>query len=499
MTIDSLIVPDLTRVGSLPDVDLLALQASISKARRRWDAAAATVSAEVARRSARELGSSGLAQRAGARTPEILIQQVTGVTHAEARTLTRVGAVLDGQSPWLGSVATAVTAGSLSLAAAEAIAMGLGAPSPTVAPDDLSDAASRLVEAAPALVPEALAAEARAARDDLDAAGVGDREVARREQRFVRLIPQADGMTRIIGLLDPESAAVVVAAVDAVTSPRRGGPRFIDPADVQRAEELLDDSRTIEQITADALVDMVRVATRADAHTLFGDRTPAVRIHVRLTDLEGRDTVSRGARGSGAGSRGSRAARGGAASGRGGSGLECGVNGGLEAELSGRGRGSDGGNNGGEDTRIPGYERGVGRIEGQTASISIESVERHMCDTGFLPILFDHDKPIDVGRNERLFTYRQRAALASQFGGCAWPGCDRPPSWCEAHHITGWDDRGPTDLDNGILLCAHHHRLLHNNRWQIRVISGSYLLVPPPDVDPSCTPRPMRSRGRPPR
>ncbi len=70
--------------------------------------------------------------------------------------------------------------------------------------------------------------------------GCGRRSASR--QRFLHLTPQADGMTRLSGLLDPESAAVVGAAFDAATSPRRGGPRFVDPeARRRRADELVAD------------------------------------------------------------------------------------------------------------------------------------------------------------------------------------------------------------------------------------------------------------------
>jgi hypothetical protein len=84
------------------------------------------------------------------------------------------------------------------------------------------------------------------------------------------------------------------------------------------------------------------------------------------------------------------------------------------------------------------------------------------------------------------------------WGGCAAPGCDRPPSWCEAHHIVFWArDGGKTDLDDGILLCRHHHLLFHNNGWEIRRDDlRRYWLVPPGDVDPARKPRELVSKSR---
>lgn len=434
MTIATVIVPDHTHLTALPDADLLALQAEIAASQRRLGAAAAAVSGELMRRSAPELGDDGLARRLGARTPEKLVQQVTGVSHGEARTLVRVGEILGGSSPWLSSVARAVTEGDLSLASAHGIIAGLGAPSASVAADDLADAADRLVDAASTCTPESLAAAARAVRDELDLSGVADRETALREKRFLRLIPEPDGMTRLIGRLDPESAAIVVAAIDRVTAPRRGGPRFVDPREVARAERLVDDSRTTEQIAADALVDMVRLAGAADEGRLFGVRAPELTVHVALGDLE-----------------------------------------------SGRGSAT---------------------IDGQTARVSVATARRFVCASGVLPILFDGSRPVDVGRSQRLFTAAQRAALVARDGGCVFPGCDRPPSWCEAHHIDHWQrDGGRTAVDVGVLLCRHHHLLVHNAGWEIRRrdvggADGSHevVLIPPPSIDPRQRPRELQRR-----
>ena len=56
---------------------------------------------------------------------------------------------------------------------------------------------------------------------------------------------------------------------------------------------------------------------------------------------------------------------------------------------------------------------------------------------------------LDVGRAQRRFTLRQRRALVIRDGGCVFPGCDRKPKWCDAHHLQPWEDDGPTDLANG--------------------------------------------------
>jgi hypothetical protein len=52
---------------------------------------------------------------------------------------------------------------------------------------------------------------------------------------------------------------------------------------------------------------------------------------------------------------------------------------------------------------------------------------------------------------------------------CAFPGCDRPPLMCHAHHITHWISGGETKLSNLVLLCGHHHRTVHHTPWEVRI------------------------------
>ena len=73
--------------------------------------------------------------------------------------------------------------------------------------------------------------------------------------------------------------------------------------------------------------------------------------------------------------------------------------------------------------------------------------------------------------------------MATTWGECADPNCSAPPSWCEAHHIQHWKrDHGKTNVEDGILLCRHHHLLYHNNHWEIVREGTRYWLVPPVDI-----------------
>ncbi|MFF1574330.1 HNH endonuclease [Leifsonia sp. NPDC058292] len=97
---------------------------------------------------------------------------------------------------------------------------------------------------------------------------------------------------------------------------------------------------------------------------------------------------------------------------------------------------------------------------------------------------------LDLGRSRRLFTSKQKLALAERDGGCAWAGCPHPPSYTEAHHIRWWDKQhGPTDLNNGILLCSNHHHRVHDDGWDIQVRGHVPWFIPPSHIDHHRRPR----------
>ena len=185
-------------VSILSDSDLLRIQRELSDLARGLGASAAVVAGEIGHRSRRELGYAGLAQREGFRTPEALIRHETGSTARNASALVQVGTMardssdveaLSSAEPWFREVGAAVAAGNLSVDAARAIRIGLGVPSEragAVTPDDLVSAAHFLVIEAAHVDADELLRRARSARDDLDEAGIADRERAAFEERSVR-------------------------------------------------------------------------------------------------------------------------------------------------------------------------------------------------------------------------------------------------------------------------------------------------------------------------
>src|SRR5438552_8896741 len=61
----------------------------------------------------------------------------------------------------------------------------------------------------------------------------------------------------------------------------------------------------------------------------------------------------------------------------------------------------------------------------------------------------------------------QGAALIARDKHCQWPGCERPSSWCDGHHLVYWINGGSDELDNMVLLCQRHHWMVHKGNWQI--------------------------------
>jgi hypothetical protein len=106
--------------------------------------------------------------------------------------------------------------------------------------------------------------------------------------------------------------------------------------------------------------------------------------------------------------------------------------------------------------------------------LTSHAAERLGCDAAVARLVFGPDGvPLDLGRGQRLFSPAQRRALAIRDGGCRFPGCTRPPRFTDAHHVVPWSQGGASDLDNALLLCRHHHRLVHEGDWRIVNPAGS--------------------------
>jgi hypothetical protein len=76
---------------------------------------------------------------------------------------------------------------------------------------------------------------------------------------------------------------------------------------------------------------------------------------------------------------------------------------------------------------------------------------------------------LTLGRTRRIASTAQTHALIARDRGCSFPDCDRPPEYCERHHVREWIDGGPTDLSNLTLLCRYHHHNFASRGWTCRI------------------------------
>lgn len=110
--------------------------------------------------------------------------------------------------------------------------------------------------------------------------------------------------------------------------------------------------------------------------------------------------------------------------------------------------------------------------------LPIAVVRRHLCDSTTQTVTFgSNGLPLHVGRKSRTATPAQWAALNALYRSCAWNGCDRPITWCQAHHINEWEHGGLTDLDNLIPLCSRHHHAVHEGGWRITLLADRSLEI----------------------
>ena len=122
--------------------------------------------------------------------------------------------------------------------------------------------------------------------------------------------------------------------------------------------------------------------------------------------------------------------------------------------------------------------------------VPAEQVRQLACNAGIIPlVLGERSQPMDIGRKTRTFPAGIRRILVARDHGCAFPGCGRPPRHCDAHHVHHWADGGVTSVDNAVLLCRHHHTLIHRSEWTVKMVHGIPTFYAPAWLDPLRTPR----------
>ena len=426
-------------LGGMSDDEICAVVVEIESVGRLVDGLRVSAAGEIDHRSRRTLGTEGLAYRNSCSRPVYFLERLTRVSQAEAGRRIRVGRELRSRSALDGSplppsfplVSAAVERGEIGTESALAIAKNLSEAARAASVEQLAVAEEHLVDSAMSLSADLIANEAAAWRIALDQDGAEPRlEKIREKRRFTIGHETVDGLTPFSGLAEPVFAATLRAAIGERTAPTRR-PRFLED------DDLPDGADSVDEVD---IADDPRSREQRSYDVLVGLLTAGIRADSAISGhLHSTATVNVVVRAS---------------------------------DLI-----SQTGPAWLDDVREP-----------ITAALAAEIG----CDSGITLIgVADNGQPLWMGRRERYFTAAQRKALAVRDGGCVWPGCKAPPSWTHAHHVIPWHENGLTDIDNGVLLCAFHHHLLHRGEYRMRMVDGMPQLLSPKWIDPAQQWRPV--------
>ncbi|MFG3644244.1 DUF222 domain-containing protein [Micromonospora sp. NPDC047762] len=387
---------------ALPEHDLIAALDAAHRLEQRLAAVKLTL--------IREIDGRGTARTQGASSTAVWLRERLRLTVPTARRLIDLATALDTGSP---GIRQALADGTISIEQARVIADTATTVHATAGTQATDKAVSLLTDWATQFDPTLLRKLGTRILDhvaphlaDTAAQAALDAEATRAARdRHLTLSEQTDGRLRLTGTLDTETAGLLRAAIDPLTTPSAA-----------------DDQRSPGQRRHDALTEVCRLALRTGELPEHGG-DPAQIVVTTTYDA-------------------------------------------LTAKLG----------TGTLDTGLP---------------LTPQTVRRLACDATILPaVLGGTGQVLDVGRQRRLITGPLRRALVLRDRGCAFPGCDRPPRWCHAHHIHHWADGGTTNLANAVLLCGHHHRHLHHSDWTIQLgHDGHPEFIPPAWLDPEQLPR----------
>ncbi len=422
-------------LGGLRDDELLTHLADVERLGRLVDALRVAAAGEVDARSGRERGDDSLSRHHQCSTAAQLVELVTLTSSAEAARRVRVGRGITPISTLTGAplppafehVAAALSAGRLSADAAAAIIRHLTEASRAASPAILREAEALLVEQAATLPAELVAQLAQRTCATLDPDGIEPRENELRQKRRFHLGREVHGMTPFSGLADPVNAGLLRAALTERTAPSRR-PRFLDPDDFGVSDEPAPlDERPLDERALDQ-----RTREQRNFDIVFGLLTAGIRTdNDTVGSLHGTATVN------------------------------------VVVTAKDLVAGT-----------------GAAWIDDILSPVATSTTREIICDGGVrLQLHDDRGEILWEGDRERYFTPAQRRALAVRDGGCLGPNCTAPPSWCHAHHVVEWEQGGPTNVDNGALLCSFHHHQLHSGGFRLRMNHGIPEMLAPPWLD----------------
>ena len=437
------------------DDELCAFTVEVERAGRLIDALRTQAAAEINERSAFGLAArgsaraDGLSDKYGFRKGAQLLEFLTRVSPAEASRRVRIGAATIDNTNLIGDVlppkhprvAEALKAGEIGVDSANIIIRCLDQASPHSTPEEIAVAETELVTAAGRDSADLIGVQARAWREALDADGAEPRDERIHRLRSFRIGRENEnGLTPFSGVADPYFAALLRTAINNANKPGVE-PRFLSEADRQTGLSIVESDDP--EMGAGEVIESV-----AD---------PRTRDQRNYDVLQG--VVTAGLR-------------------------STGTKTGEMRELA-------------QVTAVITMQdlnsgTGVAWLDDVAEPISSAKAEEVVCATGLAKIIIgENGEPLYLGKHKRYFSAAQMRALAVRDGACVWPGCGASAAWCDGHHVIAYADGGPTDIDNGVLLCPYHHHKLHRSGFQIRMIDARPHMLLTPAMDASQKWRPI--------
>src|SRR5438132_9628622 len=121
----------------------------------------------------------------------------------------------------------------------------------------------------------------------------------------------------------------------------------------------------------------------------------------------------------------------------------------------------------------------AGELEGG-GTVPAETVQRYACDSAISRITGQAELEHELNHASRTVPAPTRRALEARDRHCVFPGCTRPLTWCDGHHLVWWTRGGATALPNLALLCRPHHRMVHEESSLLeRTKDGHWKAKPP--------------------
>jgi hypothetical protein len=113
-----------------------------------------------------------------------------------------------------------------------------------------------------------------------------------------------------------------------------------------------------------------------------------------------------------------------------------------------------------------------------------------LCDSAVTFIEVDENGvPIRISTPQRTLPGWLRRSVFERDKGCSFPGCDKPTGWSDIHHVLPWEKNKEHQIDNLVTPCSQHHKIVHQQKWQIDFINRIPHYRAPKWIDPAETPR----------